>query len=85
MYCEIHSSILGASVDGTVVFIIVRSFLVGLYCWSTARQALDTPTQDVGQAARRMFFLIFTNFLAVCDFMRLTAKELSFAICYQIG
>nr|XP_040256468.1 formin-like protein 15 [Aegilops tauschii subsp. strangulata] len=26
MYCEIHSSILGASVDGTVVFIIVRSF-----------------------------------------------------------
>ncbi|XP_044444395.1 probable glutathione S-transferase GSTU6 [Triticum aestivum] len=31
MYCEIHSSILGASVDGTVVFIVVRSFLSSFY------------------------------------------------------
>ena len=76
MYCEIHSSILGASVDGTVVFIVVRSFLSSVCIVGVLLAGHRTrQTQDAGQAAHRtFFFLIFTKFFAVRDFTRLTTK-----------
>ena len=75
MYCEIHSSILGASVDGTVVFIVVRSFLSSVCIVGVLLAGHRTrQTQDAGQAAHRTFFLIFTKFFVVRDFTRLTAK-----------